>query len=349
MSPLVRDWAPRIAAVLAFLSAAYLVFVLTNLPVATRVETIGAWRAARGEALTIGLTATDLGAGRPVVSVNGPPGQDVSVWFDRAAFGEETRRDLTMLGFADTAALSPAGWISHAGGTGRAGVGVSLEPTGPRPALTLTPTGHGAVAEVVLRARDARLRLRLEASLDPAAPPPELIGPGRAWEMTMQGVGGFPIEVVVPPGAYAVLRLPQAAVGAADFRMGVAAGPDRPAVLRAETLAVQAPEDGERLRACGAPRGAIAWTSTNVPQTGCRPSLRIVDLGLGRDGVSVEVNGRGYVAKDGEAAVLPLQKVTDNPLISIVLGGAYAAVAAWAGRTLMKKRAPTGPSGAVTG
>jgi hypothetical protein len=337
---LLREWGPKALAVLAFLSAAYLVFVLTNLPVATRVETAGTWKAARGEALTIGLDPRDLGAGRPVVSLNGPPGKDVSVWFDRALFGPETKRDLTGLGFGDTAALSPAGWVSHAGGTGRAAVGVSLEPTGPRPALTLTPTGHGAVAEVVLRARDARMILRLEASLDPAAPEPELFGPGRAWEVRMTGAGGFPVEVVVPPGAYAVLRLPEASVGAADFRMGQVASPDRPALLRAATLDVQAPEEGERLAACGARRGAISWTSTTVRLDGCLATLRVVDLKLARDGVAVEVNGRAFVAEDGEAAVLPLQKITDNPLLSMVLGGAYAGLAAWAGRTLMRKRPP---------
>lgn len=347
MSPLLRDWAPRIAAILAFVSLAYIVFVLTNLPVAARVDAVGPWRAARGEGLTIGLPAADLGPGRSVVSVNGPPGQDVSVWMDRAAFGEETKSDLRAMGLADTAALSPAGWISHAGGSGRAGIAVSLEPTGPDPALTLTPTGHGAVAEVVLRARDARMRLRLEASLDPAAAPPELVGANRAWEVTMEGAGGFPVEVVVPSDAYAVLRMPQASVGGADFRMGTSTAPDRPALLRAATLAVQAPEEGERLRACGAARRAISWTSTRVPKDGCRPALRIVDLRLSNDGVAVEVNGMGFVARDGEAVVLPLKKVTDNPLVSIVLGGIYAGVAAWVGRTVMHKRTPA-PTGTVT-
>jgi hypothetical protein len=338
LPPLVRDWAPRVLAVLVFLSAAYLIFVLTNLPVATRVEAVSTWKAMRGEALTVGLAPGTPGPGRPVLSLNGPPGKDVSVWFDRARFGEETRRDLAALGFADIAAQSPAGWVSHAGGSGRAAVGVSLEPAGPRPALTLTPTGHGAVAEVVLRARDARMILRLEASLDPAAPEPELFGPNRAWEVRMSGAGGFPVEVVVPPGAYAVLRLPEASVGAADFRMGEATAPDRPALLRAATLDVQVPDEGKRLEACGATPGAIAWTTTHVPEAGCRSTLRVVDLKLARDGVAVEVNGLGFVAEDGEAAVLPLQKITDNPLISMVLGAAYAGLAAWAGRMLMRKR-----------
>jgi hypothetical protein len=110
-------------------------------------------------------------------------------------------------------------------------------------------------------------------------------------------------------------------------------------VLRAATLDVEVPEEGARLQACGARRGAIAWTTTRVPEAGCRPSLRLVDLRLARDGVAVEANGLGFVAQDGEAAVLPLQKITDNPLISILLGGAYAGVAAWAGRTVMRRRA----------
>lgn len=339
LPPLVRDWGPRALAVLVFLSAAYLIFVLTNLPVATRVETAGTWKAMRGETLTVGLPRDALGARRPVLSLNGPPGKDVGVSLDRAQFGAETRRDLTALGFGDIAGRSPAGWVSHAGGNGRAAVTVSLEPTGPDPALNLTPTGHGSVAEVVLRARDARMVLRLEASLDPAAPEPELFGADRAWEVRMSGAGGFPVEVVTPPGAYAVLRLPEGAIGAADFRPGEAGAPDRPAVLRAATLDVQVPDEGARLQACGAARGAIAWTTTDVPDRGCRPTLRIVDLKLARDGVAVEVNGLGFVAEDGEAAVLPVQKITDNPLISIVIGGAYAGIAAWAGRLLMRKRA----------
>ena len=110
-------------------------------------------------------------------------------------------------------------------------------------------------------------------------------------------------------------------------------------LLRAATLDVQVPDEGRRLEACGAARGAIAWTTTDVPDTGCRPALRIVDLKLARDGVAVEVNGLGFVAEDGEAAVLPLQKITDNPLISIVIGSAYAGLAAWAGRLVMRKRA----------
>jgi hypothetical protein len=75
-----------------------------------------------------------------------------------------------------------------------------------------------------------------------------------------------------------------------------------------------------------------------VPEAGCRSTLRVVDLKLARDGVAVEVNGLGFVAEDGEAAVLPLQKITDNPLISMVLGAAYAGLAAGAGRMLMRKR-----------
>jgi len=350
MGTLLRNWAPRALAVLAFLSAAYLIFVLTNLPVATRAEEVGPWKAARGEALTLGLARTDTGAGRPIVSLNGPPGKDVSVWFDQAVFGAETRGDLTAMGLGDTAALAPAGWVSHAGGTGRAAVSVSLEATGPRPALSLTPTGHGAVAEVVMRARDARMLLRLEASLDPAAPDPELFGPNRAWEVRMTGAGGFPVEVVVPAGAYAVLRLPEASVGAAEFRMGGVAGPGQPAILRVGALDVQAPGEGERLRACGARRGAISWTSTEVRLDDCRPTLRVVDLKLARDGVAVEVNGLGFVAEDGEAAVLPLQKITDNPLLSIVLGSLYAGIAAWSYRTLTRKRTapPPAPNTTVT-
>lgn len=338
-----RDWGLRVVAILAFLSAAWLIFVLTNLPVATRAESVGPWKAARGEALTFGLAGSEVGRGRPVISLNGPPGKDVSVWFERAGFGAETRNDLTALGLGDTAGLSPAGWVSHAGGSGRAAVDVSLEPTGPRPALSLTPTGHGAVAEVVLRARDARMVLRLEASLDPAAPEPELFGPNRSWEVRMAGHGGFPVEVVVPPGAYAVLRLPEASVGAAEFRMGGVAGPGQPALLRASTLDVQAPGEGERLRACGARRGAISWTSTGVGLDNCQPTLRLVDLKLARDGVALEVNGLGFVAQDGEAEVLPLQKITDNPLLSAVLGGIYAAIGAWSWRTLMRRRKAPAP------
>jgi hypothetical protein len=346
---LVRDWGLRVLAVLVFLSAAYLVFVLTNLPVATRVEAVGPWKAARGEVLTLGLAAAEVGHGKPVISLNGPPGKDVGVWFEQAAFSPETRGDLVALGMGDTASLSPAGWVSHAGGSGRAAVAVGLEPTGPRPALSLTPTGHGAVAEVVLRARDARMILRLEASLDPAAPDPELFGPNRAWEVRMTGQGGFPVEVAVPPGAYAVLRMPDASVDAAEFRMGGVASPGQPALLRARSLDVEAPGEGERLAACGARRGAISWASTRVGLHNCQPTLRLVDLELARDGVALEVNGLGFVAEDGEAAVLPLQKITDNPLISIVLGGLYAGIAAWSYRTLMRRRnAQAPPDSAVT-
>ena len=91
---MVRDWGLRALAALVFLSAAYLIFVLTNLPVATRVETAGAWKAMRGETLTVGLAREALGRGRPVLSLNGPPGRDVGVALDRARFGPETQRDL---------------------------------------------------------------------------------------------------------------------------------------------------------------------------------------------------------------------------------------------------------------
>ena len=61
----------------------------------------------------------------------------------------------------------------------------------------------------------------------------------------------------------------------------------------------------------------------------------------------MEVNGLGLVAEDGEAAVLPAQKITDNPLISILIGGACGGIAAWAGRLWMRKRAQPAADGTV--
>lgn len=336
-----RDLGPRLLAGFVFLSAAGLVFVLTSLPTATLVDSrVQPWEAARLETVTIGLDPKDLGPDNPVISLTGPVGKDLSVWFGKARYGDATRVDLTALGLAETLAIPPRGWVTHEGGSGRAGVEISLTPTSrAQPRLSARPTGHDGSADLVLIAHDAEMVVRLEASLDPAAPDPEIVGPDKTVPLRMTGDGGFPLVIVVPAEAPVTIRLPEESLSGAEFRMGRIADEGQAAAFTATALRIDSSRGGERLAACGAPRGAIAWTSRRVAIDRCKPVLGLVDLDVTGRGLSLEVNGRGYLAVDGEAKALPLQKVTENPVLSLALGGAYTALGGWAWRMIMRKRA----------
>lgn len=342
-----RRLAPALLAGFVFLSAAALVYVLTSLPTATLADSRAQpWEAARLETLTIGLEPGDLGPDSPVISLSGPIGKDVSVWFSKGAYGQATRSDLTALGLTDALAIPPRGWVSHAGGSGRAAVEVSLEPKpGGRPRLSARPTGHDGSADLVLIAHDASLVVRLEASLDPAAPDPEIVGPDGSVPLRMTGEGGFPLVVTVPAEAPVTIRLPEDSLAGAEFRMGRIADEGQAAAFTATALRIESRQGGERLAACGAPRGAISWTSTRVAMDGCQPLLSLVDLDVTGKGLTVEVNGRAFLAVDGEAKALPLQKVTENPVLAVALGGAYSALGGWAWRMIAKSRAAGPPRG----
>jgi hypothetical protein len=337
-----RAWAPRVLAPLVAAAVAGALYVLTNLPYATRSESseVAPWKAARGEMVTFGFQPQDLKADSPVLSMQGAAGRGLNVTFTRAAFGPDTQTDLRITNHADLAERSPSAWASYPGGDARQGLAFGLTPTGAHPRLAIKPSGDGQTAQMTLIARDASLNLRLEAALDAAAQPPEMIGPNGAWRLQLQGGdGGFPIDVVVPPDQPVVVNLPEDSLPATSIRLGAIAETGDPALLYARSLAIRGLDDRiDRLRACGAREKAVSWTSTKVGLDSCLATLRLVDLTLANDGVTVEVNGRAFVARDGEALVLPLQKISENPLVSAAVGGASTWLVVWAWQALTRRQ-----------
>ena len=340
-----RDWPMRLVAAAAFLGAAALFYLVTHLPVSAAV-TPTQWTAARTEALTLAVPAASLRADQAVVTLTGPPGRDASLTFDKAAFSAKTLADFAAMDAAGAGAIPPVAWFSHAQGDDKATVEVFLEPTGPQPTLSFAPTGHGEVADVVLRARDARLRLRMVATADdPRTGEQELQGPGGAPAIQVAGLGAFPIEVVLPPGAPAMLQMPKADLDRADIRPGGRDQTSDAVALNANYLRLETGGGEDRLRACGAKEKAVTL-ALKVGLSGCQPLIHIVDMGLSPAGVSVEAHGFGFEAAGGAPTVLlSLQTITGNPLLAIALGGGYAGLAAWAGRIVFRplkpKPAPT--------
>ena len=81
------------------------------MPLSTRADAVDGWKAARTERLTLAIPASELGADKPVVTLNGPPGKDVSLWFDKAVFGAQTRSDLADLGVGAADARDMAAYL----------------------------------------------------------------------------------------------------------------------------------------------------------------------------------------------------------------------------------------------
>jgi hypothetical protein len=328
-------WLKRAAAILAFLAAALALFALANLPVSRPVEDLPGWTVAAGDELT--LAAPRPG---PLLRFEGPAGKGVSLSFARAAPTAQTTAALQAYG-VEAAGKAPLRWVTHDGGGSAARIAVDLQPAGAHPALVVEVTDSERVAELTFRAIDARLRVSMVApKVDDETPNAEVFaGEGEAFELG--GGGAFPLEVEVPTGAAFTLRYAQAAAGGATFRWGVRPDPTRRlSILEIAGVRLRRSGVQDRLFACGAPEGAVSWTTLQVTRIACRPTLRMHGLDLSGGSARLDVRGPGFAAVKGKPEALSWKVFTDNPLISGVLGAITAGILAWTLRTVLAKPAP---------
>lgn len=333
---LAASWARRALAAGVFLIAAAVVYRAMNLPAASPVEDSKVWQIDAGDEIT--LIAPRSGH---VLGFQGPVGKGVALRFDRAAPTASTAAGLQALGIPVPAAGGPVQWITHDGGQSRAMADVSLQPTGPHPAVVVQLTGGDGVAEVSLAGQDARLVVAMSgAKVGDASPAADVTIGAKAFGV--DAGGAFPIEVAAAPGAPVTLRYAMGAEGAA-FRWGEPLNQNQHlSVLELAGVRLRRPGEADRLYACGAQPGAVAWRSTDVGRLPCEPTLRLRSLDLSPDGGRLAVTGSGYLVAAGEPVTLTWKRAADNPLISGMAGAIFAALVAWTIRMVLGGAPPAG-------
>jgi hypothetical protein len=328
----------RVFAGAAFAAAAALTFWLMNLPVASRIEP---WTVAPGEELSlIGPAGPSnkaaAGAPIPLFTFQAPVGKAVGLRFSEAAPDAATRGLLAALGFPAVGGAGPLSWLTQDGGTSRATIEVALRPTGPHPTVTLALTGDQELAELALKSADATLEVAMNAPLlDTPGPAASLkIGDGRPIQIG--GGGAFPVAVEAAAGSDVTFHFDGGAAGGARIRWGSSLDTRHSlTALPVAALKVGAPDGPARLYACGAGPKDISWTTTKVSRAACKPVLQVQGMTLAPSAdATVRLQGTAYLATDGEAAKLPLKKITDNPFAALVLGGAGAALGRWCWKVL---------------
>jgi hypothetical protein len=333
-------WARRAVASAVFVLAAAIVYWAMNLPAASPVEDSKAWSIESGdEIVLIGPKSGEA------MAFQGPVGKGVGVRFAQAALTPATASGLQALGIAAPSAPGPLQWITHDGGASRAMVDVRLTPAGPHPALSVRLTGGQGVAEVALAGRDANLVVAMSGAAVDRVSPTADVTVGQA-SFGVDAGGAFPLEVAVAPGSALTLRYAEGAQGAA-FRWGRPPDPNEHlSILELAGVRLRRPGEADRLYACGAAPGAVAWRQTDVAKIACSPTLRLRGLDLSPDGGRLAISGSAYVVAAGEAVTLTWKRATENPLVSGLLGAAYAGVVGWTIRMLLGKPA-AGPDTAA--
>jgi hypothetical protein len=324
----------RVFAGVAFAAAAALTFWLMNLPVASRIEP---WTVAPGEALSLIAPAGTPSAGAiPLFTLQAPVGKAVGLRFSDAAPDGPTRGLLMALGFPVAAGPGPVSWLTGDGGTSRATIEVRLRPTGPRPTVTLAVTGDQELAELALKATDGALDVAMHAPLMDKPGPNASLKIGEAAPIQIGGGGALPVAVEAAAGSDVTFHFDGAAAGAARIRWGSSLDTRHSlTALPVAALRVGAPDGPARLYACGAGPKDISWTTTKVSRAACKPLVQVQGMTLSPSAdANVRLQGTAYLAKDGEAATLPLKKVTDNPLAALLLGAAGAALGRWCWKVL---------------
>jgi hypothetical protein len=322
-----------------FLAAAGLTFWLMNLPVASRIEP---WTVAPGEALSLirpgppPAKGAPAGGAIPLFTFQAPVGKAVGLRFSDAAPDATTRGLLTALGFPVAEGAGPISWLTQDGGASRATIEVALRPTGPRPTLALAVTGDQEVAELALKATDATLDVGMRAPLIDTPGPAASLKIGEAEPIEIGAGGAFPIAVTAAAGSDVTFHFDGAAAGAARIRWGSSVDTRHSlTALPVAALRVGAPDGPARLYACGAGPKDISWTTTKVSRAACKPLLQVQGMTLSPSAdANVRLQGTAYLAKDGDAATLPLKKVTDNPLAALVLAAAGGALGRWCWKVL---------------
>lgn len=327
-------WARRAAAVVVFAVAATVVYWGMHLPVALPVEDSKAsWTLQAGDQVSL-LSPTP---GR-VLSFRGPLGKGVALRFALAAPSAETVDGLKMLGLAVAPQPEDVQWITHDGGASWASVNIDLQPSGPHPALMVQLTNGDGVAEVSFQSRDAKLRVSMVSPLVGVDQPADI-----TLGATLLSAGALPIDVDVSPGQPFILRFAQSTAGAARFNWGGLVNRlTKMTVLDLAGVRVQRQGETDRIYACGAGPRAVAWRTTKVEALPCQRTLRLQGLDLSREGGALTVIGSGFLVANGEPATLSWKTVTDNPVVSGLIGAAFAGLIGWILRMLLKAPAAVG-------
>lgn len=325
----------RMAALAAFGLAAALQFwasrVTLSEPLPDAVETSG------GQQLELqGRAAARLGyQGRGSMDVH----------FDRARLAPETAALLGRLGIAVTEEEGPISWVSTSDAPTASVLNVAPATAAERTLLRLRPltTPTTDVARLELDA-DTGLRATLGSALVPGQTAARKLLRWHDREIRLDAA--LPIQVLLPPAVPMRLALPLASPDALQrFVLGTE-GERRDEDLGAAFTRIGVRNASQPFTwfACAASPGALLWRGAGMLAGGACPpsdaaSLHAGDLQLGAARLRLELEGSGWLWRDGAAAGANLlARVMANPALAVLLFAIDALLAGWLALALLSLR-----------
>ena len=271
-----------------------------------------------------------------------------------------TRTNLAALGFdLPEVKGARARWIGVPPKDGRIEVKIANERQSPEAGIMLQATGSEHVPELNIRAVETALTVDIAIASQSGQPAgtAELSFGGK--DFNDSSLGFVPLEFEVPAGEWLNLTFDnEAALAASSFSLGErldtgGTGSVLP-IGRVEVGRLAPDTTNPRLtdvewRVCAAPAGKLLFTRLSPAATDCRlaadpktqnDNLYATDIQVAPNSVNLEVEGSGFILKDGRQQPAEILKALQaNPLIAAAITAAAAALIRslwklWVGRNL---------------
>lgn len=296
-----------------------------------------------------------------VMQVDGDTGKGLKVTVSTGRLTGTTRTNLAALGFnLPDVKGAHFQWMAIPPANGRIAISIANEREAPDAGVMFQATGSAHVPELNIRAVQTALTVSIAVATQggEASPMTDLkFGDRDFSDSTLAFV---PIQIEIPPGEWMNLTFDnEDALKASSFALGErldtgGSGSVLP-VGRAE-VGMLAPGTSTypRLqtvdwRVCSAPRGKLLYTRLSPRPDDCRlvrdpkianDNLYATDITVEPNSVTLELEGSGYILKDGRPQPAKIwSALMANPLISVAIALSAAAMVRslwrlWVGRDL---------------